>query len=613
MASSCRSVWTSGHNVTNNADPIRLLDSDSDSDRNIGTTQSSELSRPCIVMAYFEVTCEGASKPFKKHVGDSTMLEEVWVADMAKMFGGPGVVMDADDVVVSVGDSVAAGAYTYMLAPAGGQGGGAASGDVLTELRELKQYVKQTRHGSQRWTPSRWGAFYLAESQPATQFKWSDSTAASLADDLDKVPEDKEAAIVRFYLPRLNEEVQRQGGSLYVVTDSQKCRWLLQDQACDDENRLGPDCIVGLSPCIELIRTRKNTIKGCQPAWNCGLQKHVHCIFEWKKGSALSPRALGQLLTYHFHLPNDVNHGVCIDRANFRAVRSVKGCLTHHIVGKTTDPGSLEFLAKFALGPGPTFSDYESNSLIARIPAEITMEAELKWAVPIWLGRGYRLCENPILGIGGSAWVLAFTKAPRLGHDAGDAVDSPEIAVKVVKGSYKNHFQSEILAHKNIPQSDTHSTMSEIEWSSVPDEPGPAMGMARIQPIGLPNPVTFEQALRALLEFHALGWIHGDVRDVNFILSGGKAVLIDLAHSYEGSGVEELRDDVGDCICSFIGLRLPSRSESDWETVLHSNHPSLVKRVYDLYPLGSDGADFTPDEAAVKAIVSDIRAITHGA
>ena len=68
-------------------------------------------------MAYFEVNGEGVRMPFKRRVDGGTKLEQAWLDAMGVLFGGPGVVMDADGAAVMVGEPVVVGEYTYALAP----------------------------------------------------------------------------------------------------------------------------------------------------------------------------------------------------------------------------------------------------------------------------------------------------------------------------------------------------------------------------------------------------------------------------------------------------------------------------------------------------------------
>lgn len=86
-----------------------------------------------------------------------------------------------------------------------------------------------------------------------------------------------------------------------------------------------------------------------------------------------------------------------------------------HIVGKLDDPGSLEFLARFSLGPAHNVDPTSYDKFqIAIKPFATEFEDAVMVALPIWLENGYRLCEKPILGKGASGVVLALTQKPPL-------------------------------------------------------------------------------------------------------------------------------------------------------------------------------------------------------
>lgn len=115
--------------------------------------------------------------------------------------------------------------------------------------------------------------------------------------------------MVQHFLPKIQKKIYEVTNSkLLLLTDSQKCRWLLQDNDCDDTNKLGPDGIVALRPFIEIVRTCSGTIKGAQPALHCQMLETIRCTYEWKLGGAMAPKTLGQLLIYHQKLPNSIQH-----------------------------------------------------------------------------------------------------------------------------------------------------------------------------------------------------------------------------------------------------------------------------------------------------------------
>lgn len=115
-------------------------------------------------------------------------------------------------------------------------------------------------------------------------------------------------AVVQFFLPKIQEKIRELSSDLLLLTDSQKCRWLLQDPDCDDVNKLGPDGIVALRPFIEIVRNNSRSIKGAQPALDCQMLETIRCTYEWKLAGAMAPSTLGQLLIYHQKLPNDIQH-----------------------------------------------------------------------------------------------------------------------------------------------------------------------------------------------------------------------------------------------------------------------------------------------------------------
>jgi hypothetical protein len=128
-------------------------------------------------------------------------------------------------------------------------------------------------------------------------------------DGLSNVPDDKETAVVQLFLPKIQKKICEVSQSdLLLLTDSQKCRWLLQDPGCDDVNKLGPDGIVALRPFVEIVRNNSGAIKGAQPALDCQMLETIRCTYEWKLAGAMAASTLGQLLIYHQKLPNVIQH-----------------------------------------------------------------------------------------------------------------------------------------------------------------------------------------------------------------------------------------------------------------------------------------------------------------
>jgi hypothetical protein len=96
-------------------------------------------------------------------------------------------------------------------------------------------------------------------------------------------------------------------------------------------------------------------------------------------------------------------------------VRSFNGTLFDHITGKLEDPGSLEFLARFSLGPPSKLDKTHCNEhLIANEPYITELEAAVMKVLPARLGNSLRLCEKPILGVGASGAVFAITSKAAL-------------------------------------------------------------------------------------------------------------------------------------------------------------------------------------------------------
>ena len=86
-----------------------------------------------------------------------------------------------------------------------------------------------------------------------------------------------------------------------------------------------------------------------------------------------------------------------------------------HIVGNLTDKGSLEFLARFSLGPAHNLDPTSYDKYLTAVqPFATEFEDAVMVALPTWLQNGYRLCEKPILGRGASGVVLALTTQPAL-------------------------------------------------------------------------------------------------------------------------------------------------------------------------------------------------------
>ena len=126
------------------------------------------------------------------------------------------------------------------------------------------------------------------------------------------------------------------------------------------------------------------------------------------------------------------------------------------------------------------------------------------------------------------------------------------------------------------------------------------------QPVGQPwdrqNSKDVESALKALLNFHALGFVHGDARVANIRKkqTDNRFFLIDFAELVQTFDSASRRADLGIFFCSV--LRKDPERRQGWTNALEK---SMVEKINSTYPLG-EKVHF--DDSVVEEYASELAA-----